>query len=259
MSKELANQNFFLSKIEAFIRQKPLIYIFIRYIIGKYLFKFFHESDLYGLKNFTSNKKGIILDIGSNDGVSSKLFHYYFRNMKIHAYEPLKFFHNEYNKLTNKNITLHNYAVSNNSNVNVIYCPYYLIFGKKFYLSAYSSHSLDDLKLSIRDFKPQNKLLIEKFDIHTRPLKLNIDNELFLIKIDTNGHEYSIIKNLHELLKIHKPLIILEIGKDIKKITLTLNQLDYKKLYYNRKQNNFSEKNKNNSINAFFLNNKHLN
>ena len=63
---------------------------------GKYLFKFFHESDLYGLKNFASNKKGIILDIGSNDGVSSKLFHYYFRNMKIHAYEPLKFFHNEY-------------------------------------------------------------------------------------------------------------------------------------------------------------------
>lgn len=259
MIKELANQNFFLAKLENFIRSQPIIYVIVRYLIGKYLYKYFHESDLYGLKNFRSDSSGLILDIGSNDGVSSKLFHYFFKNMKISAFEPLSFFNSDYTKLSKKNITLYNYAISDKNFKSEIYCPYFLFFGKRFYLSAYSSQTLEDLKYSIKSFKLKKNLFIEKFYIECKPLEYDNIDKIFLIKIDTNGHELAIIKHLLPVLKQNKPLLILEIGKDIDEITSILNGLKYEKMYFHKKKNFFSKENTHNSINAFFINSDHYN
>ena len=54
-----------------------------------------------------------------------------------------------------------------------------------------------------------------------------------MIKIDVNGYEFQIIKTLSQLIKKHKPLIMVEELNKINKIDSYLSKLNYECYFYN--------------------------
>ena len=78
--KKITQQNFFLSIIENYVRRNLYIFIFLRYVVGEYLYFFIHETDfkiLRSLNNIKNFKKKDIIDIGGNDGISVKTIRKY--------------------------------------------------------------------------------------------------------------------------------------------------------------------------------------
>ena len=75
----------------------------------------------------------------------------------------------------------------------------------------------------------------------------------FTFKIDVNGHEYSVVKGLINVIKKDKPVLIIEINKDEKKISNILSKYNYNALYFSVKRNCFTKKKEKNSTNKYFI------
>ena len=257
---KLSQQNIFFYIVERILRSHPITYLFIRYIIGKYLFSYFHESDLYGLKNFHMNKDLTILDIGANDGVSSKLFKLLFPKSIIYAYEPMDLHFSKINKLSSKNIYLRQFGVSSKENKIYLYYPSISFFNKKYYLSSYTFTSKEELQKDIREhFVFRNKLVLERTLIEIKPIQENFKNRIFLIKIDVNGNEFDIIKSLENHIIKSLPVIISEVSEGTFKINNYLEKFGYKAYAYKKNGNFFYRNYSLNELNLYYLRTNHLN
>ena len=257
---KLSQQNVFFYFVERVLRSHPITYIIIRYIVGKYLYKFFHESDLYGLKNFSMSGNQIILDIGANDGVSSKFFKSIFPISIIYAYEPINFHFNELKKLYEKNIFLRGYGVSKKKRKTYLYLPSITFFNKKYYLSAYTHISKEDLRFDIKNhFIFKKNLKIEKVLIETKKIEEKFNKKIFLIKIDVNGNEYDIIQSLESYITESLPIIISEVSENTYKINSFLDKFGYKAYAYKKKGNFFYKNYSNVELNLYYLTSEHIN
>jgi FkbM family methyltransferase len=129
-----------------------------------------------------------ILDIGANIGITSILFATKFPNSTIHAFEPLK---ENFNILKNNinnypNITAHPYGLGNKDEHVKMYRS-----NNPHNFAAWSMYDqLDNV-----DPDPSNSTIIEIKDAHTVLSELG-RNKFDLIKIDTEGAEYPIIKSI---------------------------------------------------------------
>ena len=84
-------------------------------------------------------------------------------------------------------------------------------------------------------------------------------HKISLVKIDVNGHEYSVVRGLQNIIKKNKPVLIIETEKNIKKIEALLKKLNYKKYLFNTNENNFIRIKDNYPLNTYFLQKEHLN
>ena len=83
--------------------------------------------------------------------------------------------------------------------------------------TTYSFFNKKNLEKQIDlDFKYKNKISIIKKTINIR--KYHSKEKIHLIKIDTNGYEYQIIKTLRKIINYSRPVIILETNENISKI-----------------------------------------
>ena len=257
---KLSQQNIFFNIIERIVRSHPITYIFVRYVIGKYLYKFFHESDLYGVKNFSINKDQIILDIGANDGVSSKFFKSIFPMSKIYAYEPIHFHFSKLKKLISKNIFLRQFGVSSKKRKICLYYPSTTFLNKKYYLTSYTYTSKKELLENISKFFIfRNNLMLEETFIETKPIEEKFNNKIFLIKIDVNGNEFDIIKSLENHIINSLPVIISEVSEGTFKINRYLKKFGYKAYAYKKSGNFFYRNYSLNELNLYYLRTNHLN
>lgn len=106
--------------------------------------------------------------------------------------------------------------------------PFVNFFGKKLYLSTYTFPVKKKLKEQIKsDFliKPNITKIYIKLKKFTK-IKERID----LIKIDTNGSELEVIFSLLNIIKKHKPILIVE-NNDIRNIHNFLKKYNYQKFY----------------------------
>ena len=85
-----------------------------------------------------------------------------------------------------------------------------------------------------------------------------MNKKIHLIKIDTNGHELSIIKGLMKFIKKDKPALIVEENYDTSKIMRLLKKYSYKGYYYSINKKNFTLKRDSNALNIYYLQKKHL-
>jgi FkbM family methyltransferase len=261
--KKITQQNFFLSILENYVRRNLYIFIFLRYVVGEYLYFFIHETDfkilrsLNNIKNF--NKKDII-DIGGNDGISVKTIRKYIAS-KIISFEPLKNNYNKINKLKKKfsPLNTYNYALSDQAKKFYIYVPYF----KNFNLSPYASLQKEDVLKGLKDTLPVKNILkkinIKKSIIKTKKLdELNLKPSF--IKIDIQGHEYKCIKGSLKTIKKYKPIIMIEYEKkSIIKINNILKKYGYKKFIYKAKLNSLKKHNNEKILNIFFIDKKNIN
>lgn len=219
-------QNGFLKIIENLVLIHPLFYIICR----KFALCFsIYESDMHNLNKFIKKKINMI-DIGASDGISAKYFIKNFKVNKIYCYEPNKIYSKSLEDLKKKysgKIILRKFGISSKNKKECVYIPYYSFFNKIYYLSSWAFYSLDLLKKNIKFvfFFYKSIKIIKKY-IYLRKFKL-IKKKINLIKIDTNGYEYEIIKSLQKQIIRDKPFIIIENNHQKYRIIKNLKKYDY--------------------------------
>ena len=100
-------------------------------------------------------------------------------------------------------------------------------------------------------FIVKEKLKIKK--LQTKNLKVD------LIKIDVNGYEYNVVKELIHIIKKNKPALLIETNKDTYKIRNILKKYAYNQYIYLNKRKVFKRSKSRSILNAYFLQDKHLN
>jgi FkbM family methyltransferase len=219
-------QTGFLKIIENLVLIHPLFYLICRRF-AQYLS--IYESEMNNLKHTLKNKINII-DIGASDGISAKYFIKNFNINKIYCYEPNKIYYKNLNQLKKKylkKIILKKFGISSKKKKEYIYIPYYKFFNKTFYLSSWAFYNLNLLKKNIKFvfFFYKSIKVIKKY-INLRQFTL-INNKINLIKIDTNGYEYEIIKSLEKQIIRDRPFIIVENNHQKYRIIKNLKKYNY--------------------------------
>jgi len=174
------------------------------------------NKDKYELQNL-SLKKGIlfsilpniikfyrgngVVDIGSNTGMFIECFLEHFPNAQIIAFEPVKrYFDYSIEKFKDKeNIIIENFALSDEEKEDEIFVAEINI----------GWNTLIKEKVDADNAGRKEKIRSICFD---RYYEENRIGKVDILKIDTEGFEYKVIKGMKKFLKEQKPAIVCEIG-----------------------------------------------
>ena len=253
---EITQQNKFKKILEFIVRSNLYLFIFFRFLAGKYLTFLAHENDF---EVFSAIKRGLFLDVGANDGISVKTLKLYNKKLKTFSVEI-----NEVNKsnleLLKKKYNNYNFILAGASDKNynsVLYQAYF----KQYHLSPFDSLSLQEIKSSLKnnlfDKKRIRKIVIKKKKVKLIKLDtLNLKPKI--IKIDIQGHEYQCIQGLMKTIKKYKPLILLEYNIESYKIIKNLKEFGYTPYFYRSNSKTIFKLHDNKPFNLFLLNLNHL-
>ena len=244
-----------LSFFEIIARSHPLIYLFFRSIIR---FTNIFEKDFDGVKKINLQKKINIIDVGASDGIASKFFYNNLNTGTIVCVEPHPGYIKILKKINIKNIIIKPFAIGEKISTKTIFFPRYKLFNKNFDLITYTHYDKKLTKHFIKDFFFRKKILIAKEKLHIRKIG-KINKKIHLIKIDTNGFEYSVLKGLMSTIKKDIPALLLEANQGEKKqIDRFLNKFSYVPYYYSINKKKFTCKKDYHALNIYYLQKKHL-
>ena len=191
------------------------------------------EPELILIEKFCDKTKSSI-DIGVFRGVYSyKMAEY---SNKVYGFEANPVMFNYLNKnLTKlkKNIILHNIALSDSGGYAKLKIP----IRKK---SMVKSNFEDYYEGGLATIESDNNLNNKMFDTFiVKKLTLdsfNFDQKISFIKIDVEGHEFSVLKGSEKILKKYKPVLLIEIDKQhttkVKETFNYLEELNYESFYF---------------------------
>jgi FkbM family methyltransferase len=144
-----------------------------------------------------------ILDVGSNDGTSIRMFRRYFPLVKIFAVDPITT-----PRFKLKNVTLIKAALSDKAGIRKLVTP--IVSGKQ--LTQYSSFYKE--KMISQICSDMALLETEVSTIETEVSFNTIDNlgvDPFFIKIDVEGAELEVLKGSLNVIKMYNPVVLVEI------------------------------------------------
>ncbi len=244
-----------LNLFEKIVRSHPLLYFITRHLIR---FTNIFEQDANGVSYINFSQKINIIDVGASDGIASKFFNRKLNVNKIICFEPYIPYVKILKKLDIKNLKIYPYGIDKYNKYYDIFFPRYKFFSKNLDLITYTFYNKDKLIEQINlDFVFNKNIEIVKQKIYLKKIK-NIKTKIHLIKIDVNGHEFSVIKGLEKIIKRDKPALMIETGEDIKNIERFLIKYNFKKYLFSNKESKFFEIKKNYPLNTYFLQNNHL-
>ncbi len=244
-----------LNLFEKIVRSHPLLYFITRYFIR---FTNIFEQDANGVSYINFSQKINIIDVGASDGIASKFFSRKLNVNKIICFEPYIPYVKILKKLDIKNMKIYPYGIDKFNKYYDIFFPRYKFFSKNLDLITYTFYNKNKLLKQINlDFVFKKNIEIVKQKIYLKKIK-NIKTKIHLIKIDVNGHEFSVIKGLEKIIKRDKPALMIETGEDIKDIERFLTKYNFKKYLFSNKKSKFFEIKKNYPLNTYFLQNNHL-
>ncbi len=261
----MTQDNYFLNILEKICRSNIYLFIFSRYLVGKFLSKIVYDSDFKIIKILEKNnffkKKGLILDIGANDGMSYSILRKFSRFTNIISFEPNSSNFRNLKKLEkkDKNFKCKKLALSDKNEKKYFYTPYF----NKYALTQISGISKTGVKLRLtKSLYVKNllkKIIIKKETLSTFTLD-KFNYKPHFIKIDIEGHEFECIKGSLKTIKRSKPILMVEYDKKIcDKIFMLLKKYNYKIFIFNKvtkKIDNYDKKKE--IFNIFFINTKHI-
>jgi len=256
--REITQQNSFKEILEILIRSNLYLFIFFRFLAGKFLVYFAHEGD-FQIFSLFDEKKNLFLDIGANDGISAKTFRLYNKKSKIISIE-INPFHKENLNILKKNLFNFEYIIVGASNKKYK-TKLYQSFYKRFHLSSFDSLDINEIKDSLKkdlfDEKGKKEIKIKTKEVYLRKL----DDYKFrpkMIKIDVQGHEKQVIQGLLKTIKKYKPIILLEFNNSHKEIISILKVYGYKPYFYRSKEKKLFTLRKNKPFNFFLICETHI-
>ncbi len=149
---------------------------------------------------FLIDKQSVVLDIGANLGEYTYFFQEVIQAKEIIAFEPIPHLYKRL-RLLFPNITIHPYAVSNQSSTSDLYIPY--IGSDKYETRA---------KLDLLPEK--NETRVDKIQVETVTLDTlfkESTDKIHFIKIDVEGHELQAIRGAGKIIKRDLPVLMIEI------------------------------------------------
>ncbi len=243
------------SVLEKIVRAHPAVYIIFRKLIK---FTNIFEKDFDGLKILNINKEKInIIDVGASDGIASKFFNNNLIVGKIYCYEPNEYFLKILKRMNQRNVIIKPYAIGNRNIQKKIYFPRYNFLNKDYDIISYAHYDKKLMDHFLLDFKFRSNLSIASSVLTIKKIGL-FKKKINLIKIDTNGFELSIIKGLIKTIKKDKPVLLVEMNKDEKRIGSILKRFNYEGFFYSIGQKKFTKKKKSNALNKYFLQKEHI-
>ena len=186
------------------------------YIIYGFLDKYYHQRKILKYLKDLQKKNLIgnydqIFDVGAHTGEYIKLFLKLNKHAKIHAFEPLKKIYDElaHKFKNNKNINCRNIAIGEKKEILEINIMEHL---ESSTLSKINYQSKYIIKKSIVFGIPINKLLIKKEKVQVQSIddifRSEYLNKIDLLKIDTEGFVYEILKGCKQSIKNIKMVLV---------------------------------------------------
>tara|TARA_B100001029_G_scaffold179670_1_gene190231 strand:- start:46 stop:849 length:804 start_codon:yes stop_codon:yes gene_type:complete len=262
----MTQQGFFLNLLERLCRSNLYLFIFSRFLAGRFLTKYIYDVDFKIIKilyknNYFNNLNNPIIDVGANDGMSYKTIRNFLKKNTIVSFEPINYNFQKLIELKNKdkNFRAYKYALSSKKSS---YMKLFIPFFKKYPITQFAGLNktgvINRLKKSLYVSNLLKKIKINSYKIKTK----KIDDYKFctpFIKIDIEGHEYECILGAKKTIKKYAPAIMVEYDKKIcNKIFKVLKQMNYQKYFYDKESNLIRIHKNENVFNVFFISKKKL-
>ena len=227
-----------MSWLEKLTRSNIYLYLVSKYLYQNYLYRFFYEKEFQILRFIKKNDK-IILDIGSNNGVSARSIRLFNKTNMIISFEPNKFLKKKLEQTQKKiiNFKFYLFGVLDKNKKIDLFIPFY----KNYSLDAQSSikltYVIDSLRRGIFHKKLIKKIKIKKIRSQFKTID-NFNFKPFFIKVDTEGTEHLVLNGLKKTIKKFKPILMIEkndmnffiLNKILKKMNYELYSFKNKKL-----------------------------
>ena len=147
-----------------------------------------------------------ILDVGSNDGTSIRMFRRHFPLVKIFAVDPITT-----PRFKVKNITLIMAALSDKAGIRTLVTP--IVNGKQLtqYSSFYKEKMISQICSDMALLETEVSTIVNEVSFNTID---NLGVTPFFIKIDVEGAELEVLKGALNIIKKFNPVILVEIQND---------------------------------------------
>ena len=192
------------SSFENSIRKNFFIYIFLRRLapfICKYID--LEEGFSFSKQIRPLSSDFCILDVGSNDGTSIRMFRRYFPLVKIFAVDPITT-----PRFKVKNVTLIKAALSDKAGIRTLVTP--IVNGKQLtqYSSFYKEKMISQICSDMALYETEVSTIVNEVSFNTID---NLGVTPFFIKIDVEGAELEVLNGSLNVIKKYNPVILVEI------------------------------------------------
>ena len=192
------------SGVESSIRKNFFIYIFLRRL-APFICKFIdlEEGFSFSKQIRPQSANYCILDVGSNDGTSIRMFRRYFPLVKIFAVDPITTPRFKLN-----NVTLIKTALSDKAGIRTLVTP--IVNRKQLtqYSSFYKEKMISQICSDMAMYETEVSTIENQVSFNTID---NLEVTPFFIKIDVEGAELEVLKGSLTVIKKYNPVILVEI------------------------------------------------
>jgi FkbM family methyltransferase len=192
------------SGFENSIRKNLFIYIFLRRL-APFVCKFIDLEEGFSFSRQVRPLSAdfCILDVGSNDGTSIRMFRRYFPLVKILAVDPITT-----PRFKLKNVTLIKTALSDKAGVRALVTP--IVNGKQLtqYSSFYKEKMISQICSDMALLETEVSTIVNEVSFITID---NLGVTPFFIKIDVEGAESEVLRGSLNVIKKFNPVILVEI------------------------------------------------
>ena len=195
------------SGFENLVRKNFFIYILLRRL-APFICKFIDLEEGFSFSKHIRplSVNHCILDVGSNDGTSIRMFRRYFPLVKIIAVDPITT-----PRFKLKNVTLIKTALSDKAGTRKLVTP--IINGKRLtqYSSFYRERMISQICSDMALQETEISTIVNEVSFNTVD---NLSVTPFFIKIDVEGAELEVLKGSLNVIKKQNPVIFAEIQND---------------------------------------------